>query len=184
MIGNSLLTQVGIAGLAIGIIVTYIQPTFTEIKNRQDEITQTKEELAKVNAVNQRLNLLYSSVNEIPQTDRLALATYIPDELDEVKVLRDLSIISGQARLLVTNLKYSKTGSRSSGQTDTTNATVPLPKVHSFDLSFTSPYESLKEFLSLLEKNNYPLDITEASIAQEDSGQMDVVLKINTYSVK
>lgn len=184
MIGNSLLTQVGIAGLAIGIIVTYIQPTFTEIKNRQDEIKQTKEELAKVTVVNQRLAQLYSSVNQIPQTDRLALTTYLPDELDEVKVLRDLSIIADQAQILVTSLKYSKAGPvGGSSQTEATNS-VPMPQVHSFDLSFTSSYEAFKEFLLLLEKNNYALDIAQAEVSQSESGQMSIVLEINTYSVK
>lgn len=183
MIGNSLIIQIGMAGLAIGIIVTYIQPTFIEIKNRQDQLVQTKEELQKVNAVNQRLAQLYSSVNDIPQTDKIALSTYIPDEIDEIKVLKDLYIISDLAKVLVTNLRYTGLSNKSNLSNPNEEA-VPKPKAHAFNLAFTSSYEDFKQMLALLEKNNYALDIESVTVTPGNDGLLMVDLEIVTYSVK
>jgi hypothetical protein len=197
MIGNSLLTQFGIAGVAIGIVLTYIQPTFSEIKNTQDKIVQTRDELKKVTEVNTRLAELLASVNAIPQKDKLALNTYLPDVLDEVKVLKDLSVVTERAGVLVIDLKYEGVSSEIlSPQQETLPSEVYMyqeglsdvsktgPVVHLFNLNIKTTYENFKELLSLLEKNNYPLEIHQLNLKPGDSGELSADIKIATYSLK
>lgn len=179
MIGNSLIIQVAVAGVAIGIVVTYIQPTFADIKNTQDEIVQTKKELEEVTKVNSRLTELVANVNAIPQRDRLALGIFLPDTVDEVKVLKDLSIISEKAGVLVTELSYQGLADKTFSK-DTQGGAVE----HSFSLGLISPYQKFKELLVLFEKNNYPLDIRNVEIAPDEGGQLKINLGIVTYSLK
>lgn len=179
MIGNSLLTQVVIAGIAIGIVITYIQPTMEKISSRQDEIAQTKSELERVNAVNARLNQLVEQTNAISQRDKLALTTYLPDQIDTVQVLKDISSMTQIAGLVTTALTYTGEETvRPSSQED--DAVAPL--VHGFDLTVDGPYENIKQLLLLLEQNNYPLEVMDLNITPTEGGLLTVAIKLNTYT--
>ncbi len=179
MIGNSLLTQVGIAAVSIGIIMTYIQPAFGEIRDIQNNISQTQEELAKVTEVNNRLANLYNSVNSIPQRDKNALFVYLPDKTDEVLVMKDVTAIAKDAEISITNISYK---GMIENHSKALNDNIGQPFTHSFSVDFFSSYEQLKDFLQRLEQNNYPLVIDKMSVKPNESGQLTTNLTIITYS--
>jgi hypothetical protein len=179
MIGNSLLTQVLVAGVAIGIIITFIQPTLKDIGVRQDEIEKTRKELANITAVNQRLAALYVQVNAIPQSDQAALFTFLPDQVDEVQVLKDLSIMTSEADVFVNNLNYDGGTEFVGGE-----SSIEKPYAHSFSLNFLSSYEQMKNLLLRLEQNNYPLTVNSLSVSPNEGGLLDVSLTLHTYSHK
>jgi Tfp pilus assembly protein PilO len=175
MFGNSLLTQVIVAGISIGIIFTYIQPKLGEIKSRQDEIAQTRDELQRVTEVNTRLEQLYDQLNSIPQSNKAALLTYLPDQVDEVQVLKDLSQITRDTEVMVRNLTYEGSSNQSGGAGD-----GPIPV--SFNLTVETSYEGLKNLLSYLERNNYPLVVESLTVTPTEGGFLDVELALVTYS--
>lgn len=178
MIGNSLLTQVVVAGIAIGIIFTYIQPALGEIKLRQDEIDQTKEEFKKVTDVNARLAELYAQINAIPQRDKGALITYLPDYVDEVRVLKDLSLIANDAKVKLIDVSYGGSASQVSAVDESEIIT------HTFSMNLESSYEGLKNTLSYLERNNYPIVVETMDVTPTEGGFLDVTLSLITYSTK
>ena len=178
MIGNSLLSQVIVAGLAIGIIITYIQPTITQISSRQDEINQTREELEKINSVNERLDQLVAQTNNISQRDINALETYMPDELDNVQVLKDIYSITQLAGVVTESLVYSGEGP------DLTLDDPSAPFTHLFSISVDGSYERIKQMLVLMEQNNYPLDVKSLTITPNENGFIKAVLEVVTYSHK
>ncbi len=185
MIGNSLLTQVGMAAIAIGIVITYIQPTLGEISERQDEIVKTVEEKNNITTVNNKLASLYSQVSAISPSDKVSLYTYLPDQVDEVKVLKDLTSIAKDANLVVNSLTY--TGNQenvSSSRNNSTVGSLDKPNVSSFEISFLSSYEQIKDFLLRLEQNNYPLDISTLNISATEGGFLETNATIITYSHK
>ncbi len=181
MIGNSLIIQIFTAGLAIGIVITYIKPTMGVIRTHQDDIAKVREESARITQVNQRLASLYAQVNEVPQRDKAALYTYLPDEVDDVRVLKDLSAMSDEAKVLVSDLSYG--GKEQPGAVDESSPQVK-PEGHLFNLSFQGSYEQFKQMISMIEKNNYPLVIKELNVTPTEGGLLTVTLTAVTYSHK
>lgn len=183
MIGNSLITQIIVAGLAIGIIVTYIQPSITNIGLLQDKIAKTLEELENVNEVNNKLAALVSQAGAISPSDKQALSTYLPESFDEVKVMKDLEAITEEAGVILSTLDYSGEVPVIVAE-EVLGEVTALPVGHNFSLSITSSYQQMKYLLLLLERNNYPLDIQTLSISPTEGGLLDLSLDVRTYSYK
>lgn len=183
MIGNSLITQIVVTGLAIGIIVTYIQPSITEIGELQDDIDKTAKELERVNEVKNKLAALVSQAGAISSSDKQALSIYLPESFDEVKVMKDLDAIAEDAGVRLNSLTY---GGEAPIKVAEGVAGVPteLPVGHKFSIVTTCSYQQMKYLLLLLERNNYPLDIQTLSIAPTEGGLLDLSLDVQTYSYK
>ena len=180
MVGNSLIIQIFTAGLAIGIVMTYIQPTLAKIRTHQDDIAKVEEESARISEVNQRLARLYAQVNEIPVSDKAALFTYLPDEVDDVQVLKDLFLMAEEADVLVGELAYG--GPEQAMASADGTATELQPAGHIFNLSFQGSYEQFKRILTRLEQNNYPLVVKELDVSPTEGGLLDVDLALVTYA--
>lgn len=184
MIGNSLITQIVVAGLAIGIIITYIKPSITEVGILQDKIAKTTEELDKVNAVKSKLAALVSDAGAISPKDKQLLSIYMPETIDEVEVMKDLEAIANDSGVKVNSLSYNGEVAVTADITEEGAQPVELPMGHTFSLDISSSYEQMKYLLLLLEKNNYPLDIQELSISPTEGGLLDLSLDVRTYSYK
>jgi hypothetical protein len=184
MIGNSLLSQVLIAGIAVGIVITFIQPKLGDIRTRQDEIAQTRSELEKITEANAKLSELYSRVNAIPQRDKAALFTYLPDYIDEVQVLKDLSAMSEDIRVSLTEIQYVGSSESSIALVEEEAGPTEKPFAHSFNLGFTGSYEQTKDMLTVLERNNYPLVVKVMNAEPTDGGLLNVTMELVTYSHK
>jgi hypothetical protein len=180
MIGNSLVTQGIVLALALAVVFTYIKPILSEIGTRQDEIAQTKTELETITSVNSRLAELVKAVEAIPQVDKTALYAYIPDTVDEVQVLKDLSSMAAIVGVAVRNLSYEGEGKINEAAEDA--AVKPIP--HTFKISTAGSYEKLKQLLLFLEQNKYPLEVTTLVITPIEGGYLELELGIVTYSHK
>lgn len=184
MMANSLITQVVVAGIAIGIIVTYIQPSIAEVGNIQDKIERTNEELDKVNSVNSKLEQLVAQAGAISQQNKSLLSIYLPEVIDEVAVLKDLEAITERAGVIINSLDYEGMGKATVSASEGEVSTDMLPISHNFSLVVSCSYEQIKLLLLLLEKNNYPLDVQTLSLKPTEGGLLNVDLDITTYSHK
>ncbi len=182
MIGNSLILQIFTAGVAIGIVITYIKPTMTVIRTHQDDIAKVREESERISGVNQKLAALYAQVNEIPQRDKAALYTYLPDEIDDVRILKDLNAMAEDAEVLVSDLSYG--GPEQATAVEGEGATQVKPAAHLFNVSFQSSYEQFKQVLSMIERNNYPLVVKELTVTPTEGGLLTVDMTLVTYAHK
>jgi len=179
--GNSLLLQVLTAGLAIGIVITYIQPTIGVIRTHQDDIAKIEAEANTINGTNQLLADLYKQVNDIAPRDKAALMTYLPDEVDDVRVLKDLNNMGEDTGVLMGELNY---GGIEPLVLSDDSANVSQPDGHLFNISFMSSYEQFKEMLGLLERNNYPFLVRSLNVTPTEGGLLSVKLVLVTYSYK
>lgn len=192
MIPKGLFTQIAMIGLSIGIFFTYIQPSFSEVKKDQDAILRYQEERAKVQAVNIKLNELVLKAEEISPTERTALDTYVPSEVDTVAVQRDLLLIAQAAGVELTALSGTAAGAPTAGVAEESLSTRTRLVSHEFSFAFTAPYETIKEFLELIEKNNYPLTLTSLSIAAaaenpetaQQTDDLSAAVTVTTYALE
>lgn len=180
MIGNSLIIQVATAGVAIGIVMTYIQPTITTIRTQQDDIAKVREESERISEVNRRLASLYAQVNEISQRDKAALYTYLPDTVDDVRVLKDLNTMAEEAGVLVSELSYG--GLEQVAATAVEGSTDVRPEGHLFNLTIQGSYEQFKQVLLRMERNNYPLVVQELSVSPTEGGLLTAKFTLVTYA--
>ncbi len=185
MIGNSFLIQLLMLGLAMAVFFTHVKPTFLNIGKIQDEIASYKEELGKVSEVNQKLQTLNDQMLAISATDRQALETYMPDKVDEVKVVSDLFSIANEARVYAKSVKYNG-NEKSSGRRGEVveEGKDDTPVEHSIAVGVSGTYEQCKRFLALLEVNNYPLEVHDLTISTSDIGILDMEMELVTYSHK
>ena len=179
MIFNSFVTQIGMLILGVGIIFTYVQPTFAKIGAMQTTIVQYQEEQSKVNEVNGKLASLVNEINLITSSDMRALLTYMPDEVDHVAVSRDIFTIAQLSEVYLEDVTYDGILLPTPG---TEEEVELLPTQHAFTTSIAGTYEQIKSFLELLEQNNYPLDIKDLSMMSTETGIIETTLLIVTYS--
>jgi Tfp pilus assembly protein PilO len=180
MIANSLITQALTIVIALAIVFTYIQPTFAKIQSTQEEIKVLRAERVTVESVNVKLNQLITERNRIAERDIRRLLNYLPDKVDEIKVLRDIEIMTKTPGLSLnaSALKYNTSGT-GSNRAPTANTSL---KEHIFSLTMLTSYEHLKTFLLLLEANHYPLEVGSLRVSPAEGGLLNVNLELVTYS--
>lgn len=178
MIFNSLMTQLVMAAVSLGIIFTYVQPAFLNIGTIQAAVEQYKTELLKVDEVNTMLETLVSRVNNMSEEDNKTLLTYMPDKIDHVAVSRDIYIMSKQSGAYLDSVLYD--GIKS--EKVLAEESDKKPVRHAFKAQVSGTYSQIKDFLSLLELSNYPLEVHEFSLTSTEKSLIKVELTIITYS--
>jgi hypothetical protein len=175
-----LISQIAVIGLAIAIVALYVRPAFAEIgviQNKVLEFSLAREQVTKTNSV---LAARVSELESITVNDRNRLSTYMPQLLDEVGVLRDIEIIAQNSALNYSAIQHN--GSRVDGSVDARLLeTVDLPVQQEFTITVEGDYSALKDFLSMLEQNEYPLQVHELQISALDSGFLSADVTVVTY---
>jgi hypothetical protein len=181
MIPRGLFSQIALILLAVLIIFSYVKPKMQEIKSVQDTIMVYKQEEQKVTDVNQKLTKLKSKINDISEEDKHKLLAYMPNEVDTIAVPRDIeSIVTGQEAILK-SVKYLGMVKGPVGEAVTTQA-LETPSAHQFSVVTAGSYLQLKAVFAALERNAYPLEVSDLHISQTAGGFLQADFKLTTYS--
>jgi len=177
---KGLFTQFVMVVISIGIVFTYIKPAFDEIAVVQSETKIYEEEITKVLSVNSQLSDLLSDMDSVSMTDKLRLRSYMPDTIDELMIMRDLYLITNRSGALYKGVSGS--GDQGGVQKKKTSTASTDPNQHAFTLSAEGTYAQVKNLFSLLEKNNYPLEIQGVSLSPAEGGFLVASIDLVTYS--
>jgi len=184
MLSKNLFIQIAMITISIGIIVTFVEPTFSEIGGLQDDIAVYQTERQKVSSVNAQLDSLITVLNTVATDDQRRLVTYMPDEVDTINVVRDLSLISDEAEVVYISAAYVGEATSNTEQDDSGEAEFVQPQEYTFDLSIEGTYEQIKNLFGLLEQNNYPIDVQTLSIQMKDGGFLTADMGLSVYAHK
>jgi len=184
MLSKNLFIQIAMITISIGIIVTFVEPTFSEIGGLQDDIFVYQTERQKVSSVNAQLDSLITVLNTVATDDQRRLVTYMPDEVDTINVVRDLSLISDEAEVVYISAAYVGEATSNTEQDDSGEAEFVQPQEYTFDLSIEGTYEQIKNLFGLLEQNNYPIDVQTLSIQMKDGGFLTADMGLSVYAHK
>lgn len=185
-----LVSQILTIIIAIAIAVFYVMPTFDEVKAIQNEISDYQTEQRKIEIVNTLLaNHIATLASVSPQEKRLA-DVYMPQVLDDISVMRDIEYIVGTAGLTYSSLEYTKKesqiaqfGSTADDESEPASALGDLaPTPHTFVVTVTGSYTNMKQFFRLLEQNNYPLEVHNVELANNDQGDLVGDITLVTYA--
>jgi Tfp pilus assembly protein PilO len=181
MIFNSFFTQVFMAVVAGGIVLFYIKPAFTEIGILQNAVLEYQTELEKVNSTNDKLAELSSKLASVSAADAKSLVRYMPDNIDDVSVSRDIFIIAELSNVFLESVIYNGIDTAA---VVTEEAVENNPIVHRFSINVSGSYTQLKVFFSRLEQNDYPLEVKDLKMTSSETGLIKAELSIVTYSHK
>jgi|AntAceMinimDraft_13_1070369.scaffolds.fasta_scaffold16062_2 hypothetical protein len=175
-----LISQIIAIGTSVAIVFLFVQPTFIDTGLLQNEIQQYAQERERVTETNATLASRVSELEAVSVADRTRLITYMPTFLDEVAVLRDLEIIAELAGVNYTTIKYNGESVDNSEKarmlTESNGATA-----HEFDVAIEGTYARVKDFLSLLEQNQYPLQVQVLTMGALEGGFLQVEATLATY---
>lgn len=186
MIPKGLFTQIGMMIVSVAIIFTYIKPEFAKIQVIQDDIKAYQDQRKMVVSVNSLLDSLKSRVDSVSSTDTQKLFDYMPDVVDNLSVPRDLYLISAEAGVIYIDSKYNGNDidlANSADSQDEAAAGVDnKPQPHSLTLGVEGSYKQIKNLVSLLEKNHYPLEVRAMNISSLEGGFLKAEIDLSTYS--
>ena len=182
-----LFSQIAAVILAIVIGVFYVQPTIDEIGIIQTDTERYQVERKKIESINNQLATNVAAFESISRADKERLATYMPRFVDDIGVMRDLTFMIEQAGLSNTGLSYDgeyiaerTVFTEDSSQASALGDQAPTP--HSVTVSVRGGYDQIKNFLRLLEQNEYPLEVHKLDIAADEFGLIDAQMTLITYA--
>jgi uncharacterized protein YqgV (UPF0045/DUF77 family) len=177
----SLVTQIGLIAVAVAIVVLYIEPKITSIRQTQDLTSSYELETQNVSQVNESLKAKIAAIETIAPQDALALARYVPDTVDEIAVLKDISTVLEMQSINDFDLKYqgNNVGTEVEGEVASEFGAVTE---HYFSVSFEAGYDQLKSVLAQLETNNYLLQVSNLKITDTKEGVLKADVSITTFS--
>ncbi len=177
MIPKGLFTEIILIGLAVGIVFTYVRPSFAEITKIQDDTLLYQTEREKVAAVNDTLDSMLDTLNGISNDDKSRLFTYLPDQVDIVAVPRIISFMAEDAGLILIDVSYNDVLEDVESEEDDFS-----PVTHIFSVSVEGSYTQIKRLVSMMEKNEFPLEVRTLNISVLDGGFLAADFEIATYS--
>lgn len=192
--------QILLLVLAVIIAATVIRPKLAEMRTSQNEIKSYQDALDNIGAYNQRLQALISQANALSNVDRETLYRFMPTDVDETAVARDISNIVARHGLLLLDVS-SEEGVPMSTLNGQAGIDQPIDPetgtfidnsaqdgadlmVHRFTVSAVGRYQNMKEMLMDFERNVYPLRLVEFSFTVENNNDLtSYAIVLETYSL-
>lgn len=188
MIPKGLFSQILLLLMAVGIVLLYVRPTFSQIAEKQDTITLYQNERGKVEQVNRDLQMRLSELESISSTDHRRLLTYMPDSVDELVVMRDIQNIVSRTGLILSNIaedtgtQNSSRAARNRTNVETVQESDTGAYAYPFTITVEGSYNQIKLLLNALQLNDYPLEVHGITVSANAGGFLTADLRIVTYA--
>lgn len=147
----------------------------------QSELTKYDDILQSATKIVQSRDVLVAKKNTISTADQARLEKLLPSNIDNIRLILEISKIAESRNLVAKNISVSDTMQSSNGSIGQDNNPYGT-----LSLKFTvnSSYNNFLNFLQDLESNLRLLDITDISFNSTDSGFYDFNVSLNTYWLK
>lgn len=161
--------------LAIAIFVAYIDPVYTkDIVPLKAQIKEYDSTLKAAEDFNQKEAQLATARNAIPDTSIARLDAFLPDSVDNVQLILDVTALATRAGLKLTDFS-TDANNVAVGGSDQSSGQLPLSTGQKFgslrvDVKASGSYAAFRAFLSGIEQSLRPLDITDVSITNGANG--------------
>lgn len=168
--------------IAFTIFFAFVKPLFSDVRVIQDEIGRINEQLSKKTDLTAEVKGLL----EVKQSHSVAnierLDAMIPESVDEVKIIADLSALARAHNMLFGNIAV-----ESGNDTYDTEEFEELGDVGlvSSDITFelTGNYDQFKLMLADIERSLVLLDVLHISFSAGVGGLVQYAVKVRTYAL-
>jgi Tfp pilus assembly protein PilO len=193
---NRNVTAVLLTVLAIGVYVTWTSPKWDEIKIIQTVNDQYIQAINNANRLIKVRDQVLKDYSALTEEDKARLEKVVPNTVDNIRLIIDLSNVAAQRGLTLRNIKA--TVSKNSNintvsQVQTiANPGVPgtpgtlisaAPTVDTVGVSFTvkATYDQFVTLMRDIEASLRVMDITRLSMESSDTGIYDYKVELKTY---
>ncbi len=123
---------------------------------------------------------LVAKKTSIPTSDQNRLLKLLPDNIDNIRLIVEISEIANKENLAIKNISVGDVSQAPStiGQSGETYGTLTLK------FSVNATYNNFLNFLKDLENNLRIIDVTDISFNSSDTGPYDFNITLNTYWLK
>ncbi len=179
---------------SIGVFFGYVNPNYKgnpAVENPSDYSTygiiDLQSELAKFKDISDSSNKivaeqknLVSKKNSIPTADQDRLKKLLPNNIDNIRLIVEISDIANRENLNIKNISVGEV-SQNPGSIGPSGG-----KYGTLTLKFTvnATYTSFISFLKDLENNLRLIDVTDINFTATNSGSYDFNVTLNTYWLK
>lgn len=175
--------------IAMGIVFAYVGPTWSgPIAETKAAIKADEDALHSSTSYIEQLDQLSKQQSAINQDGLKRLSLFLPDSVDNVRLILDLNTLAARSGVSLSNIDVSANRQKdTSGSANVaTSGSVPAPDseiVDSADLSLTAvgTYSAFKIFLSGLEKSARLLDVRNLAVSGSDTGVYTYQMMIRFY---
>ena len=168
--------------VAGGLFFGFISPTWSNIKVLREEEAKYNDALDKSRLLQETRDQLLSRYNTFSPSELTRLEKFLPDNVDNVRLILDIDSIAGRYGMRIRDVILSSDTSRTELGQIGPDETRFDSRIVSF--SVTGSYTEFRAFLEDLEQSLRLVDVTKVSFSATDSGVYDYSVAIKTYWLK
>jgi len=172
--------------VAIGIFFTYIRPMWSgQIAETKVAITADEQALVTAGEYAARQNQLASARNAINPKDLERISAFLPDSVDNVRLILDLNALAARSGLSLANIDVAtgNSNANAAGNASANSSITPINPVSSVDLvlSAVGTYSALQNFLKNMELSRRLLDVRDLSVKSSATGVYTYQMILRLY---
>lgn len=168
--------------IAVGIFFGYIDPAYSRVQELREDEAQFDQALDRSRELQQVRDQLLSRYNVIPQSDIDRLEKFLPDNVDNVRLILDIDSIAARYGMRTRNVQLQVTDDRPAlgqvGEDDREYQSI----IVSFSVSGT--YDEFRALIEDLEQSLRLVDVVNISFSSTGTGIYDYSVGIQTYWLK
>ena len=171
-----------------GLFLTWIDPTYSEIRVLQAERERYDETIEKTAEIREFRQQVQARYNNISEENLIRLERLLPDHIDNIQLILDIDNVAAQNGMSIQDIRIE--GNESQAEADTINSietgATELVGSIGFRFSVVTTYDNFKRFFDDLSNSLRVVDITSLGISaiqdENDFYRFDVGIK--TYWLK
>lgn len=169
--------------IAITIFFAFVRPLFSDVRIIQDEIVRIEEQLSKKTDLTEEVQSLLAVKKSHSATNIERLEAMIPDTIDEVKIIADLSALAEAHNMLFGNI-FVESENDGDSQTNASREFNGVALVSS-DITFglVGNYDQFKLMLADIERSLVLLDVLQITFSAGEGDLVQYSLKVRTYAM-
>jgi Tfp pilus assembly protein PilO len=187
---NRNITALILIVLAIGVYFTYTSGQIDVLKSIQAENNQYLSAIDNAKKLISLRDSVLNQYNAISDGDKARLDKLVPDNIDNVRLIIDISGIAARHGLTAAGIKTSADTNISAASTPSQNASKSIISggggLSTVTVTFnvTTTYTNFITFIQDLERSLRILDVTSITLSASDSGTYTYGVTLNTYWLK
>lgn len=160
----------------------YLQPTYADIQNLQEEIGEYDDTLSQVDQLQSELNDELEKRDAITNDQLARLDRLLPETVDTVRFLIELDQIAAQHGMSVNDVSFSGAPTRFGGSGGNNGNGGEVASYNSLEASFSvsGPYADVQNFMRDIERSSRLLDITNFSLTTDPGGSNEESLQVGS----
>jgi len=175
--------------LAIGIYFTYTSGQIDKLRSMQAMNGQYSSAIDNAVKLIKLRDSVLNQYNGISDADKVRLDKLVPNNIDNVRLIIDISGIAARHGLVAGGITTSADSNSSSGKSAATPASAAMQgqgglSVVTVNFSVSTTYDNFINLLQDLERSLRVLDITGITLSATDSGIYTYGVTLSTYWLK